>query len=108
MGRLSKYWGAAVASFGKEPNNASIQIRWTVQAIGFLWKYTRTAWTYRNTVVYGSNDQEMAAIIKKASTDKVKEYYNIYRTTPNVILSHHKYLFTSQSLDQRLKLDIDS
>lgn len=25
MGRLSKYWGAAVASFRKEPNNASIQ-----------------------------------------------------------------------------------
>ncbi len=108
MGRQSKYWGVAVASFGTEPNNVSIQTRWTTQAIGFLWKYMRTAWTYRNTVVHGSTDQEMAVIIKKASTDKVKEYYNIYSTTPHFILPCHKYLFMSRSLDQCLNLDIDS
>jgi hypothetical protein len=68
----------------------------------------RTEWNYRNTMVRGSNDQEMAAIIKKASTNKVREYYNTYRTTPTFILRCHHYLFTSRSLDQRIKLDIDS
>jgi hypothetical protein len=108
MGRLNKYWGAAVASFREDPKDASIPLCWTAQAITFLWKYRRTEWNYRNTVVHGSNDQEMAAIIKKASTNKVREYYNTYRTTPTFILPHHHYLFTSCSLDQRLKLDIDS
>jgi hypothetical protein len=50
----------------------------------------------------------MAAIIKKPSTDKVRECYEAYQTNPTFILPHHQYLFTSRSLDQRLKLDIDS
>jgi hypothetical protein len=97
-----------VASFRKDPKDASIPLRWTAQAITFLWKYMRTEWNCRNTVVHGSNDKEMAAIIKKAPTDKVREYYNTYRTTPTFILPHRHYLFTSRSLDQRLKLYIDS
>jgi hypothetical protein len=77
-------------------------------AINFLWKHIRSIWVYRNTVVHGSNDQGIAAKIRKASTDKVREYYNTFRTAPTFIRTRHKYLFTSRSLDQRLKLDIDS
>jgi hypothetical protein len=108
MGRLSKHWGASVAMLRKEPNNTSMQARWTATAITFLWKYLRSVWAYQNMIVHGSNDQEMAAKIRKASANKVKEYYNTFKTTPTFILSHHKYLFTGCSLDQHLKLDIDS
>ena len=108
MGRLSKKWGIAVAMLRNDLNNTSVSLRWTAQTINFLWKYMRTEWTYRNTVVHGSTAQEMADIIKKASTDKVREYYGTYRTNPTFILPRHQYLFTSRSLDQRLKLDIDS
>jgi hypothetical protein len=107
-GRMSHQWGAAVASFRNKPNDTTSNTMWTAQAIAIFWKYLRSEWAYRNTVVHGSNDKEIAAQIKKASTDKVKEYYHTFRTTPNFILSRHQYLFTSRTLDQRLKLDIDS
>jgi hypothetical protein len=108
MGRLSRHWGTAVAMFKKEPNDATSNTKWTSQAIACFWKYLRSEWAYRNTVVHGSNDQEMAEKIKKAATDKITDFYNTFRTTPNFILSRHRYLFTSRTLDQRLKLDIDS
>jgi hypothetical protein len=63
-----------VALLRSDPKNASIPLLRTTQAITFLWKYMRTKWNYRNTVVCGSTAQKMAAIIKKASTDKIREY----------------------------------
>jgi hypothetical protein len=62
----------------------------------------------RKTVVHGATDQEMADKIKKITTDKVKDYYNTYRSNPTLILSKYSYLFTSRTLTQWLKLDIDS
>jgi hypothetical protein len=63
MGRLSKKWGVAVALLRNDPNNAPVTLRWTAQAINFLWKYMRTEWNYRNTVVHGSTAQKMADIV---------------------------------------------
>ena len=40
-GRMSHQWGAAVASFRKEPNDATSHTKWTAQAIAIFWKYLR-------------------------------------------------------------------
>lgn len=108
MGRLSRKWGAAVSLYGNKPNDSNFQTMWTAQAITSLWKYTRSIWGYRNTVVHGATDQEKADKIIEQTATKVREFYSKFTTTPTFILQRHHYLFTSRTLSQRLKLDIDS
>ncbi len=108
MGRLSRWWGLAVALYNKQPNATLYQTSWTAQTVKFLWKYTRSQWAYRNTVVHGATDQEMADKIKGKTIDKVKSLYTTFQSTPQFILPRHHYLFTTRTLDQRLRLDIDS
>ena len=108
MGRLSHRWGAAVALYHKVPCDSTLQLTWTAQTIHFLWKYTRAIWAYRNTVVHGATDQEMADKIRNAATTKVTSLYSTFYTTPHFILPRHRYLFTSKTLEQRLRLDTDS
>ena len=108
LGRLSCKWGAAVALYRNKPNDSTVSTTWTTQAIGCLWKYTRSLWGYRNTVVHGATDQEIADKIRHQTATKIKEFYNKYNNTPNFILQRHNYLFTSRPLLQRLKMDIDS
>jgi hypothetical protein len=73
-----------------------------------IWKYTRSIWGYRNTVVHGATDKEQADKIKEQTATKVRDFYTKFRSTPSFILQRHHYLFTSRTLSQRLKLDIDS
>jgi hypothetical protein len=68
----------------------------------------RSLWEHRNQVAHGKTDQEIAAKIKESINSKVKELYTKFQTNPSFILSRHHYLFTSRSLEQRLRLDIDS
>jgi hypothetical protein len=108
MGRLSKKWGAAVALYHKMPSDSQVSTTWTKQAIQFIWKYTRSLWNHRNTVVHGSTDQEVANKIKASIEEQVTSFYHKFNTSPHFILQRHHYLFTSRTLQQRLHLDIDS
>jgi hypothetical protein len=108
MGRLNTTWSAAVAMYRKVPNDPQSSTTWTTQAILCLWKYTRNLWNYRNTVVHGATDQEVADKIRATIAEKVTDFYNQYRNTPHFILRQHHYLFKSRTLQQHLQLDIDS
>jgi hypothetical protein len=80
------------------PQEKSFQLTWTAQAIQFLWKYTRTEWNYRNTVVHGATDQEME--VRFITMTILQSLYNTFSNTPQFILPHHKYFFTSRTLEQ--------
>lgn len=69
MGRLSQRWGATVALYMKKTHEQFQTMR-TAQTINCLWKYTCSAWGYRNTVVHGATDQEMADKIREQTTKK--------------------------------------
>ncbi len=59
MGRLSNKWNAAVSLYFKIANDTKFSTTWTSQAMAFLWKYTRSLWNHRNTVVHGATDQDI-------------------------------------------------
>jgi hypothetical protein len=86
MDHLSKKWSAAAALYHKIPNDFSFSITWTSQLTHVLWKYTGSLWHYRNTVVHGATDQEMANKIKDSISEKVTSLYNQIRSTPHFIL----------------------
>ncbi len=86
--------------FRKGPNDVTLNTKWAAQAIAFFWKYLESEWAYRNNVVRGSNDQEMAAQIKKASAAIPLE--QLPPSSSRVI----DIFFSSHPLEQRLKLDI--
>ncbi len=108
LGWVSHKWGAAAALYGNKQNDSTFQTTWATQAINCLWKYTRSLWGYRNTVIHGATDQEMAGKIREQTATKMRIFYSRFHTTPCFILQRHHYLFTSRTLQQRLKLDIDS
>jgi hypothetical protein len=106
-GRIGILWGPAVLQLTKSPYS-SLSTTWSAQTILYLWKYTRSIWMHRNQVVHGKTDQEIADKIRESILDQVRTLYTTFRSNPDFILSHHHYLFTTQSLPQRLNLDIDS
>jgi hypothetical protein len=106
-GRISKLWGRAVCEIIKIPY-LSFAITLSAQTMLYLWKYARSLWIHRNQVVHGKTDQEIAAKIRETSHNQVRDLYTQFQTNPTFILSCHHYLFTSRSLEQRLKMDIDS
>ncbi len=108
MGRLSIKWGKAVALYHKTPPGCNIPKTWTTQAVSQLWKFTISLWAYRNTVVHGATDKEIADKIRAEITTKVTSLYTEYQANHNIILPKHKYLFSSRTLEQRLWLDIGS
>jgi hypothetical protein len=100
LGWLSRKWGAAVALYGNKQNDSTFQTTWTTQSINCLWKYTRSLWGFRNTVVHGATDQEMADKIREQTATKIRNFYSTFHTTPCFILQRHHYLFTSRTLHQ--------
>ncbi len=95
MGRLSTKWGAAVASYQKQPSDSPISTTWTTQVIPLIWKYTRSLWNYRNTVDHGATDQEVANKIRASIAEKVTFLYHKFNTSPHFIFQRHHHLFPS-------------
>ncbi len=98
MGRLSHHWGAAEALYHKLPYDSNLQLLWTAQTIQFFWNHA--IWAYHNTVVHGATDQEMADKIQNIAMTKATSLYSTFHTAPHFILPRHKYLFTSETLEQ--------
>jgi hypothetical protein len=96
-----------VSQINKSPFS-SYPTTWAAQTILYLWQYTRIIWEHRNQVVHGATDQEKAAKIKQDIDQQVRDLYSSFQNNPDFILTRHQYLFTSKSLEQRLRLDIDS
>jgi hypothetical protein len=85
LGRLSSYWGKEAAAYAKTKDPSYPKV-WMAQFISIVWKYSRSLWSYRNSIVHGAMD--------------AKSLYNTFRTSPHFILTHHQYLFTCRSLEQ--------
>jgi hypothetical protein len=67
-----------------------------------LWKYIQSEGGYRNTVVHGATNQDMANKIKETTANKVRDLYSTFQTKPNFSQQCHHYLFTTCTLPQRL------
>ncbi len=106
-GRLSKYWGKAIAAFLYVPAISNTPHPLVSFLIQYLWQYTCSLWIFCNQIVHGSTDQEAAAIIISTLHNKVKNLYISFQDNPHILLPHHQYLFHSRPLAQCLKLDID-
>jgi hypothetical protein len=106
-GHISMLWGKTVSQINKSPFS-SFPTTWAAKTILYLWQCTRFIWEHRNQVVHGTTNQEKAAKIKQSIDQQVRDLYSSFQNNPNFILTRHQYLFTSKSLEQRLKLDIDS
>jgi hypothetical protein len=70
LGRISVCWGKAVAMYNKS-TDPSYPTAWTTQTILLVWKFSCSLWIYRNTIVHGATDQEVAAKIRASLDDKV-------------------------------------
>jgi hypothetical protein len=59
-------------------------------------------------MVHGATDQEVAAKLRQTLDDQARSLYHTFHTSPHFILPRHHYLFTSRTLELRLRLDYDS
>jgi hypothetical protein len=99
LGRLSSRWGRSVQRYMKS-TDPTYPKTWTAQVISFLWKFSRSLWAYRNTIVHGATDQEKAAKIRGTLEDTACSLYQTFQKSPHFILPHHHYLCTTRSLAQ--------
>ncbi len=58
--------------------------------------------------MHGATDQEVAAKLRQTVDDQARSLYHTFHTSPHFILPRDHYLFTSRTLEQRLRLDYDS
>jgi hypothetical protein len=108
LGRISTKWDDAVRAYSLREGRILTANHWSSQAIHFLWRFTRSMWAHRNGIVHGVDAQSAAARILQDLQDRVRTLYKEYDDNPQMILSTHSHLFTSRTLDQRLKHNYDN
>ncbi len=59
-------------------------------------------------VVHGHNDKKVAEKLYQVLINQASLLYKTYKTSPDFILPHHQYLFSSCTLSQCLQMDMDS
>ncbi len=96
LGHLSSYWGKAAAVYAKTKDPYYPKV-WMAQVTSIVWKYSRSLWSYRNSIVHGATDEEVTAKIRGALDDRAKSLYNSFWTSPHFILTCHHYLFTCRN-----------
>jgi hypothetical protein len=65
-------------------------------------------WNHRNQLVHGASVEENVTIIQAQLHSEVSGHYTAYEANPNYVLPCHSYLFTSQTLAQRLQYSHDN
>ncbi len=108
LGRLSIKWEKAVVAYAARESNIQRPHLWSSQAIHCLWKFARSMWTHRNSIVHGTDAQTSAARILQELQDQVRSLYDDYNANPQIILPSSSHLFTSRTLDQRLRHNYDN
>ncbi len=96
--QLSSYWGSRAATAHAKSIDPFYPKVWTAQVISIIWKYSRSLWAYRNTIVHGATEAEITAKIRSALDDQARSLYTTFQTSPHFILTCHHYLFTCRSL----------
>jgi hypothetical protein len=108
LGRIGKKWENALQAHWKKDKKTVDYNVWSTQVVLLLWKYTRSLWGARNEYVHGKDAKEQAEIILRGLHTQVIQYYEQYRNNSNIVLPQHAYLFTSRTLEQRLRLTYDN
>jgi hypothetical protein len=81
---------------------------WAAKIIPVIWEYTTSLWEHRNGILHGQTlaetEQRELEALQQQITTAYKEYNNDHFIIPRQLSS----LFTSCSLQKRLKMDMDS
>lgn len=72
-----------------------------------FWTFTTAIWTHRNYVVHGDTIEAQAKILLEQLHTRVRTQFTVYSLNPSIVLPRHQYLFTTQSLQQRLLRSYD-
>jgi hypothetical protein len=108
LGRISSKWDAAVRCYRGQLDNLAMTNVWATQAILLMWQYMRSIWTHRNSVVHGKDSEEAASRLLQHLHQEVERLYEEFRVNPAMLLSRHHHLFTSRTLEQRLRMPYDN
>jgi len=108
LGRVSKKWAAAVIQFTLPDRHPYTPLHWTSLLISALWKYSKSLWAYRNTVVHGATIEEQAQRMISSLHTSTTNRYTEFRANPQLVLPRHAYLFTSRPLEERLRAPYDT
>jgi hypothetical protein len=104
LGRFSSKWDAAVRCYGKQQDNPNTTNVWATQAMLLMWQYTRSLWIHRNSVIHGKDSEEAASRILQNLRKDVEKLYESFRGNPAMLLPRHHHLFTSRTIEQRLRI----
>jgi len=107
LGRISIKWASAVSQYIDKPAPEMSQL-WASVLIAALWRYSHSQWRYRNTVVHGASVKEQATRRILDLRHQITQHYDNFTTTPNLVLPRHRNLFTTKTLEERIKTTYDS
>jgi len=83
-------------------------LNWSSLFIAALWKFSRALWTRRNEEVHGATVEEKATRQLAQLRDNITTMHNQFNEKQAIILPRHRYLFTSITLENRLKGSYDN
>lgn len=107
LGRISLKWEKAAHAYCSR-EGGTLTTAWSSNVIHQLWRFTRSMWNNRNSIVHGKDAETAATRILQDLYQQVRTLYEEYQSNPNIILSRHQHLFTSRTLNQRLQHSYDN
>jgi hypothetical protein len=108
LGRISSKWASAVLQYQTSSQHRDGGLNWSSLFITALWKFSRALWNNRNEVVHGATVEEQAARQLTQLRNNITTMYHNYESNPAFILPRHHYLFTTRTLEDRLKGSYDT
>jgi len=83
-------------------------LQWSSLLIAALWRFSRSLWKYRNEVVHGATVDDQAQLQLSQLREKIVQHYTAYEENPSIVLPRHQILFTSRTVEERIKTLYDS
>jgi hypothetical protein len=107
LGRISRQWASAVTQYNSTPlPDAGLQ--WSSLLIATLWRFSCSLWKYRNEVVHGATVEDQVQLQLSQLQEKIVQYYTAYEENPSIVLPRHQIMFTSRTMEERIKTSYDS
>jgi hypothetical protein len=108
-GRISLKWNCAfLAGSNIKCGTTNEASRWAVKVIKALWTYSTALWKFRNSVVYGATKEDAKAKELEHLHQRVRHEYHLFSNDPFLVSPQFASLFSKKSLQERLRMDIDS
>jgi hypothetical protein len=108
LGRVSKKWASAVVQSSQPSPPRDGGLNWSSLFIAALWQFSRALWKRRNEEVHGATVEEQATRQLAQLRDSITTMYNQFNENQAIILPRYRYLFTSNTLENRLKGSYDT